>query len=166
MRVKQPEIFDPKREYKPGERAIYKGMVIIAEIWTKAAQRLADDPGTLFCQRCARCKIDRDVCTGSKCRKGTHGINAERKTNAMEGVEMKPVEFPGVNVVFAKDQPEYVPLPAMKVPNDPQGLIITKWQLSPDELKRIQETGTIHLSVLTFNKPLQPVLLTVDLPTE
>lgn len=25
---KQPEIFDPKREYKPGERAIYKGMVI------------------------------------------------------------------------------------------------------------------------------------------
>lgn len=56
---------------------------------------------------------------------------------------MKPVEFPGVNVVFAKDQPEYVPLPAMKVPDDPQGLIITKWELSPDELKRIQETGTI-----------------------
>lgn len=44
---------------------------------------------------------------------------------------MKPVEFPGVNVVFAKDQPEYMPLPAMKIPNDPQGLIITKWQLSP-----------------------------------
>ena len=44
---------------------------------------------------------------------------------------MKPVEFPGVNVVFAKDQPEYMPLPAMKIPNDPQGLIITKVQLSP-----------------------------------
>lgn len=65
MRVKQPEIFDAKREYKPGERAIYKGMVIIAELWTKAAQRLADDPGTLFCQRCVRCKIDRDVCNGA-----------------------------------------------------------------------------------------------------
>lgn len=48
---------------------------------------------------------------------------------------MKPVEFPGVNVVFAKDQPEYMPLPAMKIPNDPQGLIITKWQLSPEELE-------------------------------
>jgi hypothetical protein len=35
---------------------------------------------------------------------------------------MKPVEFPGVNVVFAKDQSEYMPLPAMKIPNDPQGL--------------------------------------------
>lgn len=50
---------------------------------------------------------------------------------------MKPVEFPGVNVVFAKDQPEYMPLPAMKIPNDPQGLIITKWQLSP---RRIGES--------------------------
>ena len=29
---------------------------------------------------------------------------------------MKPVEFPGVNVIFAKDQPEYMPLPAMKIP--------------------------------------------------
>lgn len=69
---------------------------------------------------------------------------------------MKPVEFPGVNVVFAKDQPEYVPLPAMKVPDDPQGLIITKWELSPDELKRIQETGTIHLSVLTLISHCNP----------
>lgn len=68
---------------------------------------------------------------------------------------MKPVEFPGVNVVFAKDQPEYMPLPAMKIPNDPQGLIITKWQLSPEELERVKETGTIHLSMLTFNQPLQ-----------
>lgn len=51
---------------------------------------------------------------------------------------MKPVEFPGVNVVFAKDQPEYMPLPAMKIPNDPQGLIITKWQLSPEELERVK----------------------------
>lgn len=35
-----------------------------------------------------------------------------------------------------------------------------------DELERVKETGTIHLSMLTFNQPLQPVLLTVDLPTE
>ena len=63
MRVKRPEPFDPNREYNPGERCVYRGMVLIAEIWTKAAQRLADDPGTLFCQRCVRCKIDRDAFT-------------------------------------------------------------------------------------------------------
>lgn len=79
---------------------------------------------------------------------------------------MKPFEFPSENVVFVKDQPEYMPLPAMEIPNDPQGLITTKWQLSPEELERIKETRTIHLSMLTFNQPLQPVLLTVDLPTE
>lgn len=92
--------------------------------------------------------------------------NADSERNQERRAEMKPVEFPGVNVVFAKDQPEYIPLPAMKVPNDPQGHVITKWQLSPEELERVKETGTIHLSMLTFNQPLQPVLLTVDLPTE
>ena len=71
MRVREPQEFDPEREYKPKERAIYKGIVIFEEICTKADQRLADDPGTLFGQRCVRCKIDRDVCTGAhlKCDK-------------------------------------------------------------------------------------------------
>lgn len=36
MRVKQPEPFDPNREYNPGERCVYRGMVLIAEIWTAA----------------------------------------------------------------------------------------------------------------------------------
>lgn len=92
--------------------------------------------------------------------------NVSLERNQERSKAMKPVEFPGVNVVFAKDQPEYMPLPAMKIPNDPQGLIITKWQLSPEELERIKETGTIHLSMLTFNQSLQPVLLTVDFPSE
>lgn len=63
---------------------------------------------------------------------------------------MKPVEFPGVNVVFAKDQPEYMPLPAMKIPNDPQGLIITKWQLSPGrigESKRNRNNTFVYADV-------------------
>ena len=54
---------------------------------------------------------------------------------------MKPVEFPGVNVVFAKDQPEYMPLPAMKIPNDPQGLIITKWNCPFKKGDRIKYNG-------------------------
>lgn len=61
---------------------------------------------------------------------------------------MKPVEFPGVNVVFAKGQPEYMPLPAMKIPNDPQGLIITKWQLSPvGESKRNRNNTFVNADV-------------------
>lgn len=41
MRVKQPEPFDREREYKPGERVIVNGAVLIATLWTPAAQRLA-----------------------------------------------------------------------------------------------------------------------------
>jgi len=73
---------------------------------------------------------------------------------------MKPIEFPGHNVVFAKDQPEYLPLPALRMPD---GMVITCWELSEDEKKQILETGKIYLQQLTFNQPLQPVLLMVDL---
>jgi hypothetical protein len=48
--------------------------------------------------------------------------NVSLERNQERSKAMKPVEFPGVNVVFAKDQPEYMPLPAMKIHNDPQGL--------------------------------------------
>lgn len=55
MRVKQPEPFDPNREYKPGERCVYRGMVLIAEIWMAADARLANNNPAIFTQRCVRC---------------------------------------------------------------------------------------------------------------
>ena len=57
MRVKQPEPFDPNREYSPGERCVYRGMVLIAEKWTAADARLANNNPAIFTQRCVRCKI-------------------------------------------------------------------------------------------------------------
>lgn len=64
MRVKEPQPFDPTKEYKPGERAVYRGMVIIADIWTATDQRLANTDPQIFMQRCVRCKIKRDDCPG------------------------------------------------------------------------------------------------------
>nr|UVX77145.1 MAG: hypothetical protein [Bacteriophage sp.] len=64
MRVKQPEPFDPNREYKPGERCVYRGMVLIAEIWMAADARLANNNPAIFTQRCVRCKIQREDCPG------------------------------------------------------------------------------------------------------
>lgn len=64
MRVKQPEPFDPNREYNPGERCVYRGMVLIAEIWTAADARLANNNPAIFTQRCVRCKIQREDCPG------------------------------------------------------------------------------------------------------
>ena len=68
---------------------------------------------------------------------------------------MKPKQFPEVNVTFAKDQPEYMPLPAFR--NDsPQGEVVTCWSLSFRERLRILFKGEIWVSLLTFNKPLTP----------
>lgn len=77
---------------------------------------------------------------------------------------MEPIKFEGANVVFGADQPEYRPLPAESVGKPEIGQINTCWELSPDELKKVQETGRIYVSLLTFGQPLQPVLISVDKP--
>lgn len=64
MRIRKPEKFDTKVEYKPGERVEYKGMILIAESWTKNDARFANENPRLFTQRCARCMIKREDCPG------------------------------------------------------------------------------------------------------
>lgn len=73
---------------------------------------------------------------------------------------MKPVSFKGQNVVFAKDQPEYQPLPALIMPD---GEVITCWELSDQEIEDVTKTKRIYLQQLTFNQPLQPVMIIVNL---
>lgn len=77
---------------------------------------------------------------------------------------MEPIKFDGVNAVFGANQPEYKPLSAERVGKPQTGQINTCWALSPDELKRVQETGVIFVSLLTFGLPLQPMLVSVDKP--
>lgn len=75
---------------------------------------------------------------------------------------MRPVEPPEIQdtqaVVFAKNQPEYLPLPS-RVYED--GTVVTEWEPSDEELERLKIGGRIRLTVLTFNRPLQPVILEV-----
>lgn len=71
---------------------------------------------------------------------------------------MEAVEFKGQNVVMGKDQPQYRPLPALRI-MDEQGQAITCWEVSDEELEEIIKTRRIYLSQLTFNQPLQPVML-------
>jgi len=74
---------------------------------------------------------------------------------------MKPIEFAGVNCTYAKDQPEYLPLPVMKS-SGPEGECISCWELSLRERIKILFTGKLWLSLWTFHKPLTPVLPTVN----
>lgn len=72
---------------------------------------------------------------------------------------MKPIKFLETNAIYGEGQPQYEPLPVLLFPN---GQVISCWQLSEEEKKRVAETGQIWLSQLTFNRPLQPVFMTVE----
>jgi hypothetical protein len=86
-----------------------------------------------------------------------------QELHAEGGYEVRPVD-PVVSdgwhtVVFAKDQPEYNPLPAVR---NSEGDVITDWEPSRDELVRLLLGGRVRLTVLTFGHPLQPVRLEVS----
>ena len=74
---------------------------------------------------------------------------------------MKPIEFKQHNVTFAKDQPQYLPLPAYR---SDDGQVITCWQLSWLDRLRVLVNGKLWLSQLTFNHPLQPQRPSIETP--
>jgi hypothetical protein len=76
---------------------------------------------------------------------------------------MKPIEFAEQTVIIAKDQPEYMPLPA-HIAGDKQGTLTFAWRLTWYERLAILFSGVIWQQTLTFGSPLQPQLLTVEKP--
>lgn len=77
---------------------------------------------------------------------------------------MKPVDFPQANTVFAKDQPEYLPLPARLEPHAEGAPVTSCWQFTPEELAQIQATGCVYVTQLTFGQALQPQVVSLDPP--
>lgn len=74
---------------------------------------------------------------------------------------MTPVDFYGTNAVYAKDQPEYLPLPALKTD---EGVVVSCWKLSLWERVKILFTGRMWFMQHTFNDPLQPQCPSVKCP--
>lgn len=74
---------------------------------------------------------------------------------------MKAVTFPGSNVVYAEDQPDYLPLPALRFPVT--GRVIHCWEPTHEELQDIKRTGKIYFSQETGNGPLQPVMCAANI---
>lgn len=60
--------------------------------------------------------------------------------------------------VYAKDQPEYSPLPTLRAAD---GRAISRWRPSPEARIQVAAGADIYLTVHTFNQPLQPVMLTI-----
>ena len=67
---------------------------------------------------------------------------------------MKPVKFNGATVTYAKNQPEYIPLPVHK---DSEGIVTSCWKFSFMERLKVLFGARLYWQQLTFNSPLQPV---------
>ena len=72
---------------------------------------------------------------------------------------MTPVTFKEANVTFAKDQEEYMPLPAHRTDTN-ECTVTSCWKLTLWEAIRLLFTRRIWHGQLTFKQPLQPTLLT------
>ncbi|HOT89476.1 MAG TPA: hypothetical protein PLC59_00055 [Bacteroidales bacterium] len=71
---------------------------------------------------------------------------------------MKAIEFPEANAIFAKNQSSYMQLPAYK---SPDGIVTSCYKLTWKERLQILFGANIWVSLMTFNKPLQPQRLYV-----
>lgn len=72
---------------------------------------------------------------------------------------LKRAEHP--EIVYAKNQPPYIPLPAVR---SDDGRVTTRWRLTWRERLTLLLRGDLYLQVLTFGGPLQPVKLSVTEP--
>lgn len=70
-----------------------------------------------------------------------------------------------LEVVYAKDQSEYLPLPVLPI-DDGSGSnrIVSRWKLSWRGRLRVLFSGSVYLWVSTFRQPLQPVAMTTTPP--
>ena len=69
---------------------------------------------------------------------------------------MEPIKFKECNATYAENQPEYVPLPVYKKPD---GTVTSCWKMNLWECFYVFFTGKIYLKSMTFNKPLQPIIM-------
>lgn len=74
---------------------------------------------------------------------------------------MKPTSFKHQNIVIAKDQPPYTPLPALRL-NTANGEVISCWKMSFKERVMVLFTGRVWFSLMSFNKPLTPSFMSVN----
>ncbi len=77
-----------------------------------------------------------------------------------EGLSLESKE-----VIYAKDQPQYIPLRTL-VSSGPEKRVISRWTLTDEQRKAVAEGADIFLMLLTFGNPLQPIQIALGDGTE
>ena len=70
-------------------------------------------------------------------------------------------EFPEQTVIIAKDQPEYLPMPAHVAAD---GVVTCCWRLTLRERLRVLLQGRVWHQIMTFGSQLQPQALAARKP--
>lgn len=76
---------------------------------------------------------------------------------------MTPVEFDGMNSIVGVGQPQYRPLPTMRH-KDTRGKVTSCWKGNIKERFIFLLTGRMYLTLITFNNPIQPSLMSTEFP--
>ena len=71
---------------------------------------------------------------------------------------MKIIDFPGSNAIYAKNQPEYLPLPSHRTAD---GFVTSCWEPTIWECIKMICGAKIWVTIMTCNKPLQPQRLEI-----
>ena len=74
---------------------------------------------------------------------------------------MKALEFKEQNLVYAKGQPQYLPLPCHR---QADGTATFGFELDFTELIKITRSKEIHLTILAFFTPIQPMRISINKP--
>jgi hypothetical protein len=80
---------------------------------------------------------------------------------------LKPRNAPVVDglesqeVVYAADQPQYIPLRTLRADGN-MGALISRWTLTAEQRQAIAAGADIFLELSTFGDPLQPIRMSVS----
>lgn len=84
-----------------------------------------------------------------------------------------PLQIPGLEsaeIALAKDQDEFVTLPALPIVTHEGFGLLTRWRPTEDERDQIAHGADVWLQTLTAGQPFQPVIIgticPLDLPQE
>ena len=69
-------------------------------------------------------------------------------------------------IVIARDQPEYIPLPALHIVIGNSFGLLTRWRPSDEERAALASGADVWLEMLTGGEPMQPVRLSVECPID
>jgi hypothetical protein len=69
--------------------------------------------------------------------------------------------FEEKEVVYAKDQPEYIPLRTL-ISAGPERKVLSRWTLTDKQREAVAKGADVFLELMTFGKPLQPIRMIIS----